>query len=95
MISELTSELKNLDIGVESEQEYLLDLFTGDVYEAGDYSMMLEDEDLQRYPHLLVEADHREFEAFCKHKVFVPRLKKDLPAGANVVDCVWVRKWAI
>ena len=91
MISELFHELKDLDIGLPTEQEYLLDLYSGDVYKVGDDSMMLTDEDFRKYPHLVDEADHRELEAFCTHKVFVPRLKRDLPEGANVVDCVWGR----
>eukprot|EP00959_Pyramimonas_sp_CCMP1952_P396901 8316229-Pyramimonas_sp.AAC.1 len=95
MISELINELKDLEIGAQAVQEYLLDLYTGDVHKAGDDSMMLTDGDLRRHLHLVDEADLREMEAFCSHKVFVPRLRKDLPSGANIVDCVWVRKWAI
>ena len=45
MISELFHELKDLDIGLPTEQEYLLDLYSGDVYKVGDDSMMLTDED--------------------------------------------------
>ena len=98
MISELFHELKNLVIGIASiqkEQEYLLDLYTGDAHNVGDDSVMPTDEDLRGYPHLVDEADHREVEALCNHKVFIPRLKRYRLAGANVVDCVWVRKWSI
>ena len=95
MLIELANELPDLDLVSEDNQEYLLDLYDNSVYKAGDDSMMLTDEDLRTYPHLVDEADHRELEAFCVHKIFKPKLKSDLPHGANVVDCVWVRKWAI
>ena len=55
---------------------------------------LLTDDDMWKYPHLVREADHRELHSFVTHQVFQPVLKKNLPKGTNMVDCVWVRKWA-
>jgi hypothetical protein len=41
----------------------------------------------------VLAADQKEMKAFVDHKVFRCIHRRDLPQGANVVDCVWIRKW--
>ena len=74
---------------------YFVDLVTLDIFRVDDDTSLLTEEDMAQYPHLIDQADHKELKAFIVHKVFKPTLRENLGSGANLVDCVWIRKWAI
>ena len=71
-----------------------VDIDTLEIFKMDADTALLTDDDMWKYPHLVREADHRELQSFVTHRVFQPVLKKNLPKGTNMVDCVWVRKWA-
>ncbi len=75
--------------------EYLVDLTNDEIFRVDDSTALLTDDDLARYAQLVREADRRELEAFIDHKVFKVEPISSLSSNANLVDCVWIRKWAI
>ena len=66
---------------------------SGKLYRVDDDTRNLTDDDMRRYSAQVLAADRKELHQFVKNKVFKKMHKSRSPAGANVVDCIWVRKW--
>ena len=79
---------------IDAHNTLFIDIETLEVFKMDIDTALLTPDDEWRYPHLVREADYRELHSFVIHKVFQPVRKQHLPKGSNVVDCVWVRKWA-
>ena len=53
-----------------TEQEYLLDLNTLEIFRVDSDTALLTESDLAQYWHLVEAADRKELEQFIKHQVF-------------------------
>ena len=96
MWTELSDEAGQMsDICVTPQVEYLVDNNSGEILRVDEETAGLTDDDMRRYAKLVEDADHRELEQFIKHQVFEGVHRSKLRPGANVVDCIWVRKWAV
>ena len=70
-------------------------LATGEFFLTDDSTALLTDDDLAKYSHLVHKADQKEIKAFVHHKVFKLADRRRLPKNTNLVDCIWIRKWAV
>ena len=106
MYNDLYDELRDMPAIMHSktmdyDNEYYLDVNDYTVFRVEQDTALITDDspDFAYYGRTLMrklikEADHRELRSFVEHKVFEPLHRSKLPKGTNLVDCVWVRKWA-
>ena len=93
MYNELRTEMRSL-FGDESVG-YWVDLVDGSIFRVDDSTATLSEEEALKYPDLVEEADRKEVEQFVHYRVFQIEIKKSLGKGANIVDCIWIRKWKV
>ena len=67
----------------------------GEIFRVDDSTVLFADDDPKKYSQLIRDADRRELEAFITHNVFKVESCSSLTTNVNIVDCVWVRKWAV
>ena len=107
MYNDLYDELRDLPaINIKTldyYNEYYLDVNTDTVFRVDQDNALITDDNMDHWNRLygrtlmrklVLEADYRELHSFVQHKVFQPVHRSKLPKGTNLVDCVWVRKWA-
>ena len=89
-----------LELSAELEQhlpasgfDFFLELTTGKLYRVDEATRNLTEADFQAHADKVLAADRKELSHFIKNNVFKKIHVSRLPSGANVVDCVWVRKW--
>ena len=73
--------------------DFFLELTTGKLYRVDEATRNLTEADLRDHADKILAADRKELSQFIKNNVFKKTHVSRLPSGANVVDCVWVRKW--
>ena len=93
MYHELLPEIKAL-FGEETIG-YWVDLVSGEVFRVDESTATLTEDEALKYPLLVNEGDKKEVEQFVQYKVFKLQRWSELYKGANVVDCVWIRKWKV
>ena len=93
MYQELQQEFR--DLFVMNDEDIFYDFVDGQVFRVDQSTAILTEQEMCEYSYLVHEADRVELEQFIKFKIFTTKLIQDLDNGSNIVDCVWVRKWAI
>ena len=92
----LRDDLPNISDVKDAAYDYFITLSEPHtLFRVDDDTGILTDHELAEYFHLVDIADRLECEQFLMFKIFEPVLRSGLTSKPNLVDCVWIRKWAV